>query len=297
MFEPQNETDPMIAANRIGISASSSMSPPVSRNSTRLISATAPPPTPLNSATICGIAVIFTLRAAGMPTAVPIAMPTTISGQSPMRSSSSVAITAIAMPPRRDLVAAHRRPRPAQHVQADDEHRERDDVERGDQITHLRSGFSLTLAPGFALLLNMPSIRSVTRKPPTTLIVPNAIAITSSRSLRNPVGRPDQQDAAEHDDAVDRVGGGHQRRVQRVRHVRDHLEADERGQDEDRELGQEVHQRSTLLSVTGHAGALDHLVLEVELQRARPRRSSARAATGRCARTAATRAGPSATAG
>ena len=46
-------------------------SPPESRNSAHAISATAPPPTPLNSATICGIAVIFTLRAAGTPTAVP----------------------------------------------------------------------------------------------------------------------------------------------------------------------------------------------------------------------------------
>ena len=66
----------MIAANRIGISFSSSGLPPrsssSSRNSTNAISATAPPPTPLNSATICGIAVIFTLRAAGTPTAVPI---------------------------------------------------------------------------------------------------------------------------------------------------------------------------------------------------------------------------------
>ena len=47
-------------------------------NSASAISAAAPPPTPLNSATICGIAVIFTLRAAGTPTAVPIAMPTAI---------------------------------------------------------------------------------------------------------------------------------------------------------------------------------------------------------------------------
>ena len=57
--------------------------PPVcssaSRYSTNEISATAPPPTPLNSATICGIAVIFTLRAAGTPTAVPTAMPSAIS--------------------------------------------------------------------------------------------------------------------------------------------------------------------------------------------------------------------------
>ena len=69
MFEPQKEIEPMIAANsdrdrdvqRLGGRRR------VSRNSTQAISATAPPPTPLNSATICGIAVIFTLRAAGMP--------------------------------------------------------------------------------------------------------------------------------------------------------------------------------------------------------------------------------------
>ena len=34
--------------------------------------------------------------------------------------------------------------------------------------------------------LNMPSIRSVTRNPPTTLIVPNAIATTSSSWSRGP---------------------------------------------------------------------------------------------------------------
>ena len=81
MFEPQNETEPMIAANRAGISASSAGLPPAasdSRYSTNEISATAPPPTPLNSATICGIAVIFTERAAGIPTAAPIATPSAI---------------------------------------------------------------------------------------------------------------------------------------------------------------------------------------------------------------------------
>ena len=98
MFEPQKEIEPMIAANRIGISSSAGRSPPAPRNSTTLISATAPPPTPLNSATICGIAVIFTLRAAGTPTATPIATPTTISSQSPTPGCSSVANTAIAMP-------------------------------------------------------------------------------------------------------------------------------------------------------------------------------------------------------
>ena len=70
--------------------------------------ATAPPPTPLKSATICGIAVIFTLRAAGTPTAVPSATPSTISPQLPSPGFSSVAITAIAMP-----TAAMRLPRTA----------------------------------------------------------------------------------------------------------------------------------------------------------------------------------------
>ena len=100
-IEPQNEIEPMIAANRIGIRASSSGLPPASSDSlysTTEISATAPPPTPLNSATICGIAVMWTLRAAGTPIAVPITSPTTIRPQSPIRWSISVATTAIAMP-------------------------------------------------------------------------------------------------------------------------------------------------------------------------------------------------------
>src|SRR5215213_10356687 len=55
----------------------------------------------------------------------------------------------------------------------------------------------------------------------------------------------DQQQSAEQHDAVDRVGGGHQRRVQRVRHLRDHLEADERRQHEDVQLGKQIHQALT----------------------------------------------------
>ena len=62
----------------------------------------------MNSATICGIAVIFTWRAAGTPTAVPSATPSTIRPQLPSFGLSSVAITAIAMP-----TAAMRLPRTA----------------------------------------------------------------------------------------------------------------------------------------------------------------------------------------
>jgi len=64
--------------------------------------ATAPPPTPLNSATICGIAVIRTLRAAGIPIAVPITSPSAISHGvlEPLSTwgVSSVAMIAISMP-------------------------------------------------------------------------------------------------------------------------------------------------------------------------------------------------------
>ena len=91
------------------------------RNSAHAISATAPPPTPLNSATICGIAVIFTLRAAGTPTAVPIATPSDDQARS-CRSRpaiSSVAIDRDRHADRRDPVAAHRRLRAGQPAQAE----------------------------------------------------------------------------------------------------------------------------------------------------------------------------------
>ena len=141
-------------------------------------------------------------------------------------------------------------------------------------------------------LLNISSMRSVTRKPPTTLIVPKAIAITSSSSLRNPVGLADQQQAAEQHDAVDRVGGGHERRVQRVRHLRDDLEADEGGEHEDGQLGEQVHLRGHLRGAAlapsctispSWVMQAPSMISSSKSSSARPRRRpSARAATGRC---------------
>jgi hypothetical protein len=63
MFDPQKDTDPMTVENRTGTNMSRGISPPsatLCRNSDHEISAAAPPPTPLYSATICGIAVIWT---------------------------------------------------------------------------------------------------------------------------------------------------------------------------------------------------------------------------------------------
>ena len=162
---------------------------------------------------------------------------------------------------------------------------------------------------GSGLPLNISSIRSVTRKPPTTLIVPNATAITSSSCSSDAGRRGHQQQPAEHHDPVDRVGARHQRRVQRVRHLRDHREADEAGQHEDRELDDEWASWLSPPQPAPAAAALGALVDDLAVPRdarvrrsphprsrasaRRRRRSSARAAPRCCARTAARRARPS----
>ena len=79
--EPANEIEPTIAENRmpIAVRASSvSTLAGTSCSSATAISAAAPPPTPLNSATICGIAVMRTRRAETAPIALPTATPPAI---------------------------------------------------------------------------------------------------------------------------------------------------------------------------------------------------------------------------
>jgi hypothetical protein len=82
IIEPANEMLPMIAESMID-ALMSVFSVPGSGarlwNSASAISAAAPPPTPLKSATICGIAVMRTLRAATPPKTPPTTMPTPIS--------------------------------------------------------------------------------------------------------------------------------------------------------------------------------------------------------------------------
>ena len=200
------------------------------RNSTQAISATAPPPTPLNSATICGIAVIFTCARRG--DADGGAERDAERDQAPVahrRGCSSVATTAIAMP-----TAAMRLPRTAVRGPVSPRRpwmksEKRDDVEDVDEVLVLqerggerghqrRRPRRPPRSRASGLLLNISSMRSVTRKPPTTLIVPKAIAITSRTLLSVPSPRQaEHEQAAEQHDPVDRVGARHQRRVQRVR--------------------------------------------------------------------------------
>ena len=82
-------------------------------------------------------------------------------------------------------------------------------------------------------------MRSVTTKPPTTLIAPKTTAIRPRIVAIPPPPTPATRIAPTIDDAVNRVRAGHQRRVQHRRHLRDDFEADE---DRECEHGQLVDQ-------------------------------------------------------
>jgi hypothetical protein len=97
-IEPANETEPIRLESTIETISSLETSPFVTWNSENAMSAAAPPPTPLNRATICGIAVIFTVRAPTRPIAAPIAAPSASRPQFPMPSSARVVPIATSMP-------------------------------------------------------------------------------------------------------------------------------------------------------------------------------------------------------
>ena len=69
IIEPANEIEPISAESTVETEAVVARPAVAMWNSASATSAAAPPPTPLNRATICGIAVIFTVRAPTRPTA------------------------------------------------------------------------------------------------------------------------------------------------------------------------------------------------------------------------------------
>ena len=98
IIDPANEIEPISAERTTETISSPARSPLDTWNSASATSAAAPPPTPLNRATICGIAVIFTVRAPTIPMTEPIRPPTAMSSQFEMPSSASVVAIAITMP-------------------------------------------------------------------------------------------------------------------------------------------------------------------------------------------------------
>ena len=95
--EPANEIEP-ISAERTIETVSSRTGSATLCHSESATSAAAPPPTPLKIATICGIAVMRTLRAPIRPTTLPITSATTISSQFSSPSSRSVVAMARSIP-------------------------------------------------------------------------------------------------------------------------------------------------------------------------------------------------------
>ena len=117
----------------------------------------------------------------------------------------------------------------------------------------------VTRVSGMRYRRNMRSMRCVTRKPPAMLIVASRIAAAPRMVTGRRRRAADLQHAADHDDAADRVGHAHQRRVQRRRDVPHHLPADDAGEREHRQVRQERRRRD-----------------QAEADRARPRATIAR---------------------
>jgi len=95
---PAIDIDPMMAPAR----ARSAVArfPRLERRVTAAMAAAAPPPMPLKTATICGMAVILTTRAQYQPPSPPMATPTKMKGKFERPGLKNVARTAmsIAMP-------------------------------------------------------------------------------------------------------------------------------------------------------------------------------------------------------
>ena len=141
------------------------------------MSAAAPPPTPLNSATICGIAVIFTRCAATAPMTVPTAMPMMIQVNETTRSSQSVATIGDQHADRGHDVAAPRRAGRGQELQAEDEQDRRRQVGEPDRIV-ARHQSRITYVPA-AL-----SIQPCLRRSKATQMMPSRSAMAETMSIR-----------------------------------------------------------------------------------------------------------------
>ena len=103
-----------------------------------------------------------------------------------------------------------------------------------------RRGVARSGLLGGCRTLNISSMRSVTTNPPTTFNVARTTATKPRIICVVAVRRAEDEHRADDDDAVDGVRARHQRRVQRARHLRDDLEADERREHEDGDEREDV---------------------------------------------------------
>ena len=97
---PAKDTEPITMLKTLGNAKANGGCDPCNNSSETATRAAAPPPTPLKSATICGMAVIFTRRAATAPIGTPIRRPTIVIAMpaSVKCRSGAVASNAMTMP-------------------------------------------------------------------------------------------------------------------------------------------------------------------------------------------------------
>ena len=99
-----------------------------------------------------------------------------------------------------------------------------------------------------AAVLNMRSMRSVMKNPPTMLLKEAATAITPRMVESRVSCRPAMMIARDHHDGVERIGQRHQRRVQQRRNALITSKPTKPGQDENIKIRDEIRRHSFLLS-------------------------------------------------
>ena len=134
---------------------------------------------------------------------------------------------------RSDHVPGTGRGRSTQAANPDDQEDGRDEIGEVDRRLRQRERSR-------HLRLNISSMRSVTRKPPTTLTVAKTTAMNASTCSSLESADPGHEHGADENDPVDRVRPRHQRGVQHRRDLGDDLEADEDGEDEDGDAVEEA---------------------------------------------------------
>ena len=173
---------------------------------------------------------------------------------------------------------------------------EAEDEQQGGDDVGGRDGTSMAVIGALEpFRVNIRSIRRVTAKPPNTLMLASRIA-TEASAVTTGCVVADLQQRADHDDPGDRVGHAHQRGVQRVVHVADHVEADDHRQGEHGEVAESARSGRTPATQEQQRGA-DADQREPARRRwrrlgRRPARPAAAGAGGRCGRHLHRRRGP-----
>src|SRR5439155_23572459 len=230
---PANDTEPMTMLKTLGNTSAKGGCTPNFSSSATATSAAAPPPTPLKRATICGMAVMRTMRAPTVPISMPIMSPTAVISKPACVKwrSGTVAPSAITMP-----AAAVKLPLRAPLGELSCFR------PRMNSAAARRYARAITVGSFFGRLPALEHLEHAVGDDETSDHVGRGEddRDQAEHDGHRRVGSGGDEDGADQDDAVDRVGARHERRMQDGRHLRDDLEADEDREHEERQLIQKL---------------------------------------------------------